>query len=61
MLLFILFKLTLRGVIADIPHDAGAIVIYLLLALFIGFIWAGSRGRPDTATRSRPAGEDHVR
>lgn len=35
--------LTLERVLNDIPHDAGAIVIYVLLAVFIGFIWYGNR------------------
>ena len=37
--------LTLREVIADIPHDAGAVAVYLLLALYIGFVWYGNRKR----------------
>jgi hypothetical protein len=36
--------LTLREVIADIPHDVPAMVVYVLIALFVGFIWWGSRG-----------------
>ncbi|MGH7573636.1 MAG: hypothetical protein ACREM1_00665 [Longimicrobiales bacterium] len=38
--------LTVREVLSNIPHDAAAIFVYLLLALFIGFIWWGSRSRP---------------
>jgi hypothetical protein len=36
--------LTLREVLADIPHDVPAMVVYVLIALFVGFIWWGSRG-----------------
>ena len=35
--------LTLERVLSDIPHDAGAMIIYVLIALFIGFIWYGNR------------------
>ena len=38
--------LTLERVLSDIPHDAGAMVIYVLIALFIGFIWYGNRAKP---------------
>lgn len=38
--------LTLQRVLQDIPHDAGAIVIYVLMAAFVGFIWYGSRSKP---------------
>ena len=31
--------------LSDIPHDAGAIVAYVLIAGFIGLIWAGNRKR----------------
>ena len=37
--------LTLREVIADIPHDVPAMVVYVIIALFVGFIWWGSRGK----------------
>jgi hypothetical protein len=35
--------LTLRDVITDIPHDVGAAITYLLLALFVFFTWWGNR------------------
>lgn len=35
--------LTVTEVIRDIPHDGPAIVIYAMLALFVGLVWAGSR------------------
>ncbi len=44
MLSLILLKLTLQAVLADLPHDGGSAIAYLLIALFVGFIWAGSRG-----------------
>jgi hypothetical protein len=36
--------LTLREVISDIPHDLPALVVYVIIAVFVGFIWWGSRG-----------------
>ncbi len=50
MLSLILWKLTLQEVLTDIPHDPAAFVVYLLLALFIGFIWYGSRAKPKGAS-----------
>lgn len=49
--------LTFGEVISNIPHDAAAIVIYVLIAVFIGFIWRGSRSSnaPPEAT---PPAED---
>lgn len=35
--------LSLAEVLRDIPHDAGAMVVYVLLLAFVGFIWYGSR------------------
>ena len=35
--------LTLREVVNGIPHDGPAILVYAMLAAFIGFIWVGSR------------------
>lgn len=35
--------LTWREVVANLPHDGPALVVYVLVALFIGFIWHGSR------------------
>ncbi|HET7321703.1 MAG TPA: hypothetical protein VFI96_04340 [Longimicrobiaceae bacterium] len=43
MLSLILFKLTFRGVIADIPHDVAAFITYALLILFLAFIWSGTK------------------
>jgi hypothetical protein len=35
--------LTLRKVLADIPHDLPALVVYVLLGGFVFLIWRGSR------------------
>ena len=43
MVSFSLAKLSLEGVLADVPHDTAAVVTYALLVLFIGFVWSGSR------------------
>jgi hypothetical protein len=37
--------LSLSEVLSNMPHDGPAIVIYLMLAVFVGLIWAGSRKR----------------
>lgn len=35
--------LTLTEILVGIPHDFAAVVVYLMLALFLFFIWHGSR------------------
>lgn len=35
--------LTVREILSDLPTDAGAVITFILIALFIGFIWHGSR------------------
>lgn len=35
--------LTIGKLLGDIPHDAPAIVVYVMVLLFAGLIWAGSR------------------
>ncbi len=35
--------LTLGRILSDIPHDTAAIIVYVMIAVFAGFIWAGSR------------------
>jgi hypothetical protein len=45
--------LTVTEVIRDIPHDGPAIVIYAMLALFVGLVWAGSRKGASLTTRER--------
>lgn len=37
--------LGVREVLADIPHDAGAIVVYLMLLALGFFVWHGSRNK----------------
>jgi hypothetical protein len=55
MLIFAAFiqddGLTFREVISGIPHDAGAILAFILIAVFVGAIWLGSRstGAPQLA------------
>ncbi|MGD8278821.1 MAG: hypothetical protein PVH00_12370 [Gemmatimonadota bacterium] len=39
--------LSLNGVVHNLPHDAPAIVGYVLIAAFIGFVWQGNRKRPE--------------
>lgn len=45
MLSSILLDLSLGEVLSDIPHDTGAIVVYVLLLLFVALTWSGSRKR----------------
>jgi hypothetical protein len=45
MLLTILLELSFGEIVGGIPHDAGAVVAYLLIGLFVAAVWAGSRGR----------------
>lgn len=47
--------LTFAEVLQDIPHDAGAIVVYVLILTFIGFIWYGSR----RTSGAHASGEPH--
>jgi hypothetical protein len=55
MIALALLELTVGEVIGDIPHDAGAMITLLIVALFVAFIWHGSRTRPrsgpDTSQR----------
>lgn len=45
MLSLIFLDLTLQEILSDIPHDAGAVIVYIMLALFAGFVVYGSRGK----------------
>lgn len=45
MVVFSLMRLTVEGVLSDVPHDGAAIVTYALLVLFIAFVWSGNRTR----------------
>ncbi len=56
MLSLVLWDLTLYEVLADIPHDFAALVVYAILALFVGFIWYGSRS-PAPAAKQREPGQ----
>lgn len=57
--------LTLEKIFTDIPHDAGAVVVYFLMALMAFLIWIGSRrstvrryaSTPGTPTREALSGE----
>ena len=52
--------LTLREIVQNIPHDAAAVVVYVLIAVFAGFIWMGTRGQgnppPTDASGKTPTG-----
>lgn len=43
--------LTLTDILSDIPHDAGAVIVYILVLAFAGFVWYGSRHSSAAATR----------
>ena len=38
-----ILDLSLQDVIANLPRDAGAVVAFALLGLFVAFVWIGSR------------------
>jgi hypothetical protein len=48
--------LTLEKIVADIPHDAGAVVAYLLLGGTIFLVWYGSRKSVIQRYRMTPTG-----
>ncbi len=39
----VLQSLTLGDYLSDIPHDAGAVVAYSIIGIFVAFVWMGSR------------------
>jgi len=39
--------LNLSGIIHNLPHDAAALVGYVLIAAFLWFVWQGNRKRPE--------------
>lgn len=45
MMLLAFSGLTVREVLADIPHDTAAVIVYVLVALFVGLTWYGSRNK----------------
>lgn len=47
MFSLLLLQLSLQDILADIPRDAGAVLVYVLLAAFLAAIWLGSRKRPE--------------
>lgn len=50
--------LTIGRILADIPHDAPAILLYVLTAASIGLIWWANRKKTgdDSAVRSEAPG-----
>jgi hypothetical protein len=48
-------RLTLRDILADIPRDLEAILVYLMFAGIVWFIWWGSRERGGGGTGSGTA------
>jgi hypothetical protein len=46
--------LTATEIVADIPRDAGAVLVYVLLVVFIGFIWWGSRASRGAGAAKEP-------
>jgi hypothetical protein len=58
-IVLILFKLTLWEVIADVPHDGPALVVYAMLGLFVAGIWYGSRNKSAAAGRAAAGSGDH--
>jgi len=45
--------LTFGKILADIPHDAAAIVVYLLIAVSIIVVWRANRPKADPPRTSR--------
>ena len=59
MLSQILLESTLEGVLAAVPHDTGAVTVYVLLGVFLGFIWLGGRPRaPRDRTHAQRTDDD---
>jgi hypothetical protein len=48
-----IIELTIRQVVADLPHDLGAFIAYFVLAAFAAFIVYGSRN-PDAGGDEGP-------
>lgn len=42
--------LTLREVVAEIPHDPAAFVVYALIAVSLYLVWRGSRRKKPAST-----------
>ena len=46
--------LTFGEILADIPHDAAAIVVYILVGFSVGLVvWSGRRGAPRDPQQGR--------
>ena len=45
-----------QQVLQDIPHDTGAVIVYLLIGGFAFMIWYGSRPKVIKRSGARPAG-----
>ncbi len=56
MMAIILFRLTVQGVLRDIPHDPSAFVTYALLLAYIGFLLMGARKTDDGGSGSANGG-----
>lgn len=56
MFALVLLDLTLREVISDLPHDAGALITYALLTAFVALTVIGSRRRPGGRNRTTSEG-----
>jgi hypothetical protein len=41
----VLADLSIGQILSDIPRDAGAIIVYAVIGIFVGLIWLGSRGK----------------
>ncbi len=41
----ILLDISIGQLLSDIPRDAGAFVVYVVIGIFVGLIWLGSRGK----------------
>ena len=55
MLAFIHFlDLSVQDVISNLPRDGGAVITFALFALFVGFIWIGSRPKTNGSHRKKP-------
>jgi hypothetical protein len=54
MLALALLDLTLIEILGDLPRDAGAVVAYLMIGLFIALTVVGSRRRSSDSDPASP-------
>jgi hypothetical protein len=59
MVPYAFISLTLKEIIAGIPHDVGALIAYSVLVAFVSFIWYGSRSRSGTSSAAAPDSRPH--